>query len=95
MAGPHGPYELGYTCATMDRTKSLRVGDYHIKQRKLWKLIYKSIPNSDWSLQLGIMKSKSLVIVDQNATVNMFSGLVHTARRAMEVATFWKRNSNL
>ncbi len=34
----------------------------------------------DWSLQLDSMKSESLVIVDQNATVNTFPGLVHTAR---------------
>ncbi len=30
------------------------------------------------------MKSESLVIVDQNATVNTFPGLVHTARRSWE-----------
>ena len=30
----------------------------------------------DWSLQLDSMKSESLVIVDQNATVNTFPGLV-------------------
>ena len=39
----------------------------------------------DWSLQLDSMKLESLVIVDQHATVNTFSGLVHTARQAMEV----------
>ncbi len=37
----------------------------------------------DWSLQLDSMKSESLVIVDQNATVNTFPGLVHTARHTM------------
>ena len=31
------------------------------------------------------MKLESLVIVDQHATVNTFSGLVHTARHIMEV----------
>ncbi|CEG44224.1 hypothetical protein PHALS_14483 [Plasmopara halstedii] len=31
------------------------------------------------------MKSESLVIVDQNATVNTFPGLVHTARHTMGV----------
>ena len=31
------------------------------------------------------MKLESLVIVDQHATVNTFSGLVHTARHTMEV----------
>ncbi len=32
------------------------------------------------------MKSESLVIVDQNATVNTFPGLVHTARHTWEWA---------
>ena len=41
----------------------------------------------DWSLQLDSMKSESLVIVDQNATVNTFPGLVHTARHAMEAGS--------
>jgi len=31
------------------------------------------------------MKLESLVIVDKNATVNTFTGLVHTARQAMGV----------
>ena len=36
--------------------------------------------SSDWSLQLDSMKEESLVIADQNAAVNTFPGLVHTAR---------------
>ncbi len=36
-------------------------------------------------LQLDCMKLESLVIVNQNVTVNTFSGLVHTARHTMEV----------
>ena len=39
----------------------------------------------DWSLQLDSMKQESLVIVNQNVTVNTFSGLVHTARHVMGV----------
>ncbi len=39
----------------------------------------------DRSLQLDCVKSESLVIVDQNATVNTFPGLVHTARHTMGV----------
>jgi hypothetical protein len=31
------------------------------------------------------MKSESLVIVDQNATVNTFPGLVHTARHTTKI----------
>ncbi len=38
----------------------------------------------DWGLQFDSMKLESLVIVDQNATVNTFPGLVHTARQAMK-----------
>ncbi len=41
--------------------------------------------SSDCSLQLESMKLESLVIVDQNATVNTFPGLVHTARQVMGV----------
>ena len=33
------------------------------------------------------MKLESLVIADQNAAVNTFPGLVHTARHTMGVAT--------
>ncbi len=39
----------------------------------------------DWGLQLDPMKSESLVIVNQNVTVNTFPGLVHTARHTMGV----------
>ena len=45
----------------------------------------KTGPSSDWSLQLDSMKLESLVIADQNAAVNTFPGLVHTARHAMGV----------
>ena len=40
------------------------------------------------------MKSELLVIADQNAAVNAFPGLVHTARHTMEVggAQSWSRN---
>ena len=41
------------------------------------------------------MKLESLVIVDQNATVNTFTDLVHTARQAMEVDFARKRFVNL
>ena len=39
--------------------------------------------SSDCSLQLDYMKLESLVIADQNAAVNTFPGLVHTARHTM------------
>ena len=50
----------------------------------MWSGPLKECRSPDWSLQLDSMKSESLVIVDQNATVNMFLGLVHTARHAQK-----------
>jgi hypothetical protein len=43
----------------------------------------KAVLSSDRSLQLGSVKLESLVIADQHAAVNTFSGLVHTARHTM------------
>ncbi len=45
----------------------------------------KSRLSSDCRLQLARTKLELLVIVDQNATVNTFPGLVHTARHTMRV----------
>ena len=45
----------------------------------------KNGPSSDCRLQPAYMKLELLVIVDQNATVNTFPGVVHTARHAMGV----------
>ncbi len=45
----------------------------------------KVVRSPDWSLQLDSMKLESLVIADQNAAVNTFPGLVHTARHTMGV----------
>lgn len=73
----HGPYGQGYTRATMGGTEGSEV----VRRSKS----HKAIRSPDWSLQLDSMKLESLVIVDQNATVNTFPGLVHTARHTMEV----------
>lgn len=73
----HGSYGLGHTCATMVDTK-------RSKDVNLSKSI-KIYLSSDCSLKLENIKSESLVIVDKNATVNLFSNLVHTARHAMKV----------
>ena len=73
----HGPYGMGYTRATMASTKGsqlARVSESHKAGR-----------SPDWSLQLDSMKLESLVIVNQNVTVNTFPGLVHTARHTMGV----------
>ncbi len=56
---------------------------------------HKAVRSSDWSLQLDSMKLESLVIVDQNATVNTFPGLVHTARHTMRVGCTRSRGANL
>ena len=73
----HAPYGLGYTRATMAGTKSSEI----VK----WSKSQKAGLSSDCSLQLDYMKLESLVIVDQHATVNTFSSLVHTARHTMRV----------
>ena len=82
----HAPYVLGYTRATMAGTKRRR--DREVER------ISKAGPSSDCRLQLACMKSELLVIADQNAAVNAFPGLVHTARHTMEVggARSWSRN---
>ena len=51
----------------------------------MWSGPLKACRSPDWSLQLDSMKSESLVIADQNAAVNTFPGLVHTARHTMGV----------
>ena len=79
MSSQYVPYVQGYTRVTMVSTKGCDVARLSQSQ--------KTNLSSDWSLQLDSMKSESLVIVDQNATVNTFPGLVHTARHAMEVSS--------
>ena len=73
----HGPYGQGYTRATMANTEGCKpaMASQSLKARR----------SPDWSLQLDSMKSESLVIVNQNVTVNTFPGLVHTARHTMGV----------
>ena len=46
--------------------------------------------SSDCSLQLDYMKVELLVIADQNAAVNTFTRLVHTARHTMGVELLQK-----
>ena len=82
----HAPYDLGYTRATMARTK----GSDPVKASKSQKRRL----SSDCSLQLDYMKLESLVIVDQHATVNTFPGLVHTARHTTRVCNTRSRWSN-
>ena len=44
----------------------------------------KGSPSSDCRLKPACTKPELLVIADQNAAVNAFPGLVHTARHTME-----------
>ncbi len=74
-SSPHVPYGQGYTRATMGGTKGCKTAR--------WSESQKTIPSSDCSLQLDYMKPESLVIADQQAAVNTFPGLVHTARHTM------------
>ena len=73
----HGPYDLGYTRATMDGTEG--------SNPAMVSESLKTVRSPDWSLQLDSMKSESLVIANQNVAVNTFPGLVHTARHTMGV----------
>ena len=77
-SSPHGLYVQGYTRTTMDGTMSRKPARGSQSQ--------KAALSSDLSLQLDSMKLESLVIADQNAAVNTFPGLVHTARHTMEVS---------
>ena len=71
----HGPYGQGYTRTTMGRTEG--------RDPARGSQSHKASRSPDRSLQLDCVKSESLVIVDQNVTVNTFPGLVHTARHTM------------
>jgi hypothetical protein len=77
----HGPYELGYTRATMITTMRSN-NDKKLEQ------IFKNYLSSDYGLQLAHMKLESLVIAEQHAAVNMLLDFVHTARHIKEVNYF-------
>jgi len=82
-SSPHGPYGQGYTRTTMGGTK----GSYIAR----WSQSPKTVLSPDRSLQLDSVKLESLVIVDQQATVNTFPGLVHTARHTTKVGCTRRR----
>jgi hypothetical protein len=73
----HASYTLGYTRATMGDTKRSNM--------VTWSKTQKIVLNSDCGLQPAHMKTELLVISDQHAEVNAFSGFVHTARQGMGV----------
>ncbi len=86
-SSPHGPYVPGYTRATMVGTEG--------RQPARGSQSPKTDLSSDCSLQLDCMKLESLVIADQNAAVNTFPGLVHTARHITKVGCTRNRWANL
>jgi hypothetical protein len=73
----HGPYVQGYTRATMVGTNGRKLVTASQSE--------KTDLSTDKSLQLDSLKLESLVIADQQAAVNTFPGLVHTARHTMGV----------
>ena len=60
-------------------------GGYNRSRKSNLEPILKDHLSSDWGLQLAPIKLELLVIANQHVAVNTFSGLVHTARQAMEV----------
>ncbi len=72
----HGPYVLGYTHATMVGTEG--------SQAARRSQSHKAGLSTDCRLQLACMKSELLVTAGQHTAVNMFPGLVHTARHVMK-----------
>ena len=82
----HAPYGQGYTRATMAKTE----GSEPVTVSKPQK----HRPSSDCSLQPDYTKPESLVIADQNAAVNTFPGLVHTARHTMGAGNARSRRPN-
>ena len=76
-SSPHGLYDQGNTRNTLVGTKGGKPARVS-KTQKTSRI-------SDWSLQLDTMKLRSLVIAEQQAAVNTFTGLVHTARHTTKV----------
>ncbi len=73
----HAPYVLGCKHATMagtERCDTVR-----------WSESRKAGLSSDRRLQLACVKSELLVTAGQHTAVNMFPGLVHTARHTTRV----------
>jgi hypothetical protein len=85
-SSPHGPYIQGYTRTTMAKTKRSKAAR--------WSQTQKHGLSSDCGLQLDHMKLESLVIADQQAAVNTFPGLVHTARQTTKVVYIRSRWAN-
>jgi hypothetical protein len=75
----HGPYAPGYTHATMAGTTG--------REAARRSQASKTGLSSDCRLELACMKAELLVTVGQHTAVNMFPGLVHTARHTTKVGS--------
>ena len=85
-SSPYAPYVQGYTHATMAGTEG--------SQPARGRQSHKAGLSSDCRLQLACMKSESLVSADQQAALNTFPGLVHTARHTTKVGNTRSRWPN-
>ena len=85
-SSPYAPYVQGYTHATMADTE----GSQPARGRQSHKVGL----SSDCRLQLACMKPELLVTAGQHTAVNMFPGLVHTARHVMKADNTRSRWAN-
>ena len=70
------------------------MADNKVQRNREVERITKLGLSSDCRLQLACMKLELLVIADQNAAVNTFPGLVHTARHTMRAGNTRSRWPN-
>ena len=82
----YGPYDQGCTRATMPSTVGRNIAR--------WSKSLKAGLSSDCRLQLACMKPELLVTAGQHTAVNMFPGLVHTARHVMKAGNTRSRWAN-
>ena len=85
-SSPHGSYVQGDTHATMAGT----MRSHPARGRESPKPGL----SSDGRLQLACLKAELLVTACQHSAVNMFPGLVHTARHVMGVSNTRSRWAN-
>ena len=82
----HGPYVLGFTHATMGATEG--------REPARGRQSEKGVLSWDRGLQLDPVNAESLVTAGQHTAVNMFPGLVHTARHVMKAGNTRSRWAN-
>ena len=82
----HAPYVLGCKHATMAGTEGCELA--RVSESR------KAGLSSDRRLQLACVKPELLVTAGQHTAVNMFPGLVHTARHVMGVSNTRSRWAN-